>query len=78
MVEIIIFAVAFFAITIFIQWYLHKVRKNHNRGASAMWIGSSVIIGICRLGIFTKNIDYFASILGFVVGNEVGKQAGWQ
>lgn len=78
MFEIILFAVVFFVITIFLQWYLHKVRKNHNRGASAMWVGSGVIIGMCVLGILTKNINYFAAILGFVAGDEVGKQAGWQ
>ena len=43
-----------------------------------MWVGKSVIIGMCVLGIITKNINYFAAILGFVLGDEVGKQAGWQ
>ena len=78
MITIFIFALVFFMFTLIAQWLLHKVRKNHNRGASAMWVGTSVIIGMYVLGIITKNINYFAAILGFVLGDEVGKQAGWQ
>lgn len=78
MVTILIFILVFFIFTITAQWLLHRVRKNHNRGASAMWVGISVIIGMCVLGIITKNINYFAAILGFVLGDEVGKEAGWQ
>ena len=25
-----------------------------------------------------SNINYFSALIGFVVGDEVGKQAGWQ
>lgn len=78
MVTIFIFILVFFIFTITAQWLLHRVRKNHNQGASAMWVGTSVIIGMCVLGIITKNINYFAAILGFVLGDGVGKQAGWQ
>lgn len=78
MVTIFIFALVFFIFTLTAQWLLHRVCKNHNRGASAMWVGSSVIIGMCVLGIITKNINYFTAILGFVLGDEVGKEAGWQ
>ena len=53
MLEIILYAIGFFIFTIFLQWLLHKVRKNHNQGNSAIWVGS-------------------------IVGDEVGKQAGWQ
>ena len=78
MATIFIFVLVFFIFTITAQWLLRRVRKNHNRGASAMWVGTTVIIGMCVLGIITKNINYFAAILGFVLGDEVGKQAGWQ
>ena len=62
----------------FLQWLLHKVRKNRNTGNSAIWTGNEIIIAVCLLGLMTKNVNYFAALLGFVVGNEVGKQAGWQ
>lgn len=78
MLETILYAVGFFIFTIFLQWLLYKVRKNHNQGNSAIWVGSGAIIVICVMGLMTKNVDYFAALLGFIVGDEVGKQAGWQ
>lgn len=78
MLETILYAVGFFIFTIFLQWLLHKVRKNHNQGNSAIWVGNEVIIAVCLLGLITKNVNYFSALLGFAVGNEVAKQAGWQ
>lgn len=78
MLEIMLYAIGFFIFTIFLQWLLYKVRKNHNHGNSAIWVGNGAIIVICVMGLMTKNVDYFAALLGFVVGDEVGKQAGWQ
>lgn len=78
MLEIILYAIGFFAFTICLQWLLHKVRKNHNQGNSAIWVGYGAIIVICVIGLMTKNVNYFAALLGFIVGDEVGKQAGWQ
>ena len=78
MLEIILYAVGFFICTVFLQWLLHKVRKNHNKGNSAIWVGTGAIIVICVIGLMNKNINYFAALIGFIVGDEVGKQAGWQ
>lgn len=78
MLETIVYLVGFFLLTMFLQWLLHKVRKNHNTGNSAIWAGNEVIIAVCLLGLMTKNVNYFAALLGFAVGNEVGKKAGWQ
>ena len=78
MLGIIIYAVGFFAFTVFLQWFLHKVRKNHNQGASAVWVGTGAVIVICVTGLMTKNTNYFAALLGFIIADEVGKQAGWQ
>ena len=55
-----------------------RSEKNHNQGNSAIWVGNGAIIVICVMGLMTKNVDYFAALLGFIVGDEVGKQAGWQ
>lgn len=73
MLETILYAIGFFIFTIFLQWLLHKVRKNHNQGNSAIWVGNGAIIVICVMGLMTKNINYFSALLGFVVGDEVGK-----
>ena len=78
MLEIILYAIGFFIFTIFLQWLLDKVRRNDNQGNSAIWVGNGAIIVICVMGLMTKNVDYFAALLGFIVGDEVGKQAGWQ
>ena len=74
--ETILYAVGFFIFNIFIQWLLHKIRKNHNQGNSVIWVGNGAIIVICVMGLMTKNVNYFAALLGFIVGDEVGKQAG--
>ena len=78
MLETIVYLVGFFILTMFLQWLLHKVRKNHNTGNSAIGAGNEVIIAVCLLGLMTKNVNYFAALLGFAIGNEVGKKAGWQ
>ena len=78
MLGIVIYAVGFFVFTIFLQWLLYRLRKNHNQGASAVWVGTGVMIVICVIGLVTKNINYFAALLGFIAGDELGKQAGWQ
>lgn len=78
MFEIILYAVAFAVCTIFLQWLLSKVRRNHNKGRFAIWVGTEAIIVLCVAGLVTRNIQYFAAILGFIVGDEVGKHAGWQ
>ena len=78
MLEIILYAIGFFIFTIFLQWLVYKGRRNHNQGNSAIWVGNGAIIVICVMGLMTKNVDCFAALLGFVVGDEVGKQAGWQ
>lgn len=77
MFRIILYAVVFAVCTIFWQWILFKVRKNHNKGRFAIWVGTDAIIVLCVVGLITKDINYFAAVLGFLVGDEVGKQAGW-
>lgn len=78
MLETILYAVGFFICTLFLQWLLHKVRKNHNKGNSAIWVGTGAIIVICVFGLITKNNNYFAALIRFILGDEVGKQVGWQ
>lgn len=77
MFRIILYAVVFAVCTIFLQWLLFKVRRNHNKGRFAIWVGIEAIIVLCVVGLMTKDINYFAAILGFIVGDEIGKQAGW-
>ena len=33
--------------------------------------------GYMYLGIVTKNTNYYAAIFGFILGEKIGKTAGW-
>lgn len=77
MLETILYAVGFLYLLFpFSGCYIRS--ENHNQGNSAIWVGNGAIIVICVMGLMTKNINYFSALIGFVVGDEVGKQAGWQ
>jgi hypothetical protein len=77
MLEIILYLLGFYVCTVVLQGILHKVRKNHNQGASAIWVGTGAIMVICVLGLVMRNINYLAGVLGFVMGDETGRIAGW-
>lgn len=74
MLEMVLYAVVFFLITLVLQYLLSK-RKNKN--AFFIWQGMSTVIVICVLGVVTKNINYFAAICGFAIADEIGKSSGW-
>lgn len=42
MLETIVYAIGFFIFSIFLQWLLKKVRRNHNQGGAALWVGNEV------------------------------------
>ena len=73
MLEMILYAVGFLLITLILQYLLSK-RKNK---VMAIWQGTNTVIVICILGMVTKNINYLAAVLGFVIADEIGKSAGW-
>ena len=72
MLEKILYIVIFFLCAIFLQWIMHKVRKNHNKGDTAIFVGNGAIMGIVN-----NDINFLYAVLGFVLGDEVGKIAGW-
>lgn len=74
MLKTIMYAVGFFLITLLIQYLLSK-RKNKSK--FIIWEGTSVITAICILGIVFQNTNYFASILGFIVADGIGREIGW-
>ena len=77
MLEMILYGVGFFIMTIGIQALLHKVRKNGNKGEFAIWTGMVTTITICTLGIIMKNISFLAAVIGFVIADEIGKKMKW-
>lgn len=78
MFKIVFYAIGFFLLTLLLQYLLHKVRKNGNRGKGAVWVGRSAAIVICIMGGITQNINYLGAVLGFLMADEIGKQMGWQ
>ena len=77
MLEMILYGVGFFLVTIGLQFLLHKIRKNGKKGQSGIWTGMVTTVTICILGIYMKNISFLAAIMGFVIADEIGKRIGW-
>ena len=73
MLELIIYGIGFFVLTLLLQYLLSKFRKDCNQCDSAIWVGNNAIIVICIFGIMQHNIDYFAAITGFIVADGVTK-----
>lgn len=77
MLELMIYGIGFFVCTLFIQYMLFKLRKNHNYGLNSVWVGNRAILVLCVVGIINHNIGYLAAILGFICADEAGKALGW-
>jgi hypothetical protein len=77
MLELVVYGIGFFVCTMIIQALLAKIRKNGNKGNTAIWVGSNAIMIICIVGLITKNINYLAAVLGFIVADEIGQAVGW-
>lgn len=71
--------IGFFIFTFIIQALLAKIRKNGNKGTTAVWVGANAIIIICIVGIITKNVSYLAAVLGIIIimADEIGQAVGW-
>ena len=50
MFEKILYVFGFLIFTLLLQWILYKIRRNHNRGDSAIWVGYGAIVVICVMG----------------------------
>lgn len=77
MLEMILYGVGFFLVTLGIQVFLHKVRKNGNKGPYALWTGMVTLVVICTMGIIMNKICFLAAVIGFAVADEIGKKMGW-
>lgn len=77
MIEKVVYFVGFCIFTIGLQGVLFKVRRNHNKGKYAIWVGNAAIAVICLAGIINNNVSYLYAVLGFILGDEIGKAADW-
>lgn len=71
-ISMIIFGTAMLVITLLIQFILYKKKKDVN-----FWSGSEMVLIVSVLGIVTGDVTYFAGILGYAIGDCIGKFAGW-
>ncbi len=78
MFGIVLYGMGFFLFTLLFQFLLNRFRKNHNKGSSTIWVGKSATVVICLMGIFTKDLNYFGAVIGFLIADEIGKQMDWQ
>ncbi len=77
MLEYGLYAAGFFLITLALQFFLFGVRKNHNKGKYKIWAGWECVLLICMIGLMNKNLAYYAGVIGYVIADEIGKNAGW-
>lgn len=73
----VLYAACFFAITLLIQFLLRKVNCKRNNANVNIWTGYQVVICLCILGLVTGRLHFLASVIGFVVADEIGKKSGW-
>lgn len=72
-----LYGIGYFILTLMIQYVLFKFRKNHNRGASSIWTGNTIVIILCVLGLLTQELNKFAAVIGYVLADRIGKEMGW-
>lgn len=74
--EIMIYAVAFFLITLLIQYLFYKARRNRGKN-NTFWTGRHTAIIMCTIGIWQEDVNVLGAVLGFLIADEIGKKLGW-
>lgn len=75
--QYILYAVTFFFVTLLIQSVVHKLLLSNGKKNKSLWTGYQIVVCLCVLGLATGKLYCFASIIGFVVADEIGKKNGW-
>ncbi|WP_029319304.1 hypothetical protein [Butyrivibrio sp. AE3004] len=70
-----IYGIGFFIATLVIQYFAFRVRKG-KKDNWAIMTGETAVIAICLIGILEHNEIHYASIIGFVLADLIGKAAG--
>lgn len=71
-IEMIIFGAAMLVLTLIFRFFFYKKQKNY-----LFWSGTHLVLILAVLGIVTQDVNYFAGILGYVVGDLIGNFVGW-
>ena len=70
-----IYGIAFFLITLLIQ-YLLRNYNNHGRKLT-LWTGTGCVIIICIIGLLQADLNYYAAAIGFAIADQIGIRVGW-
>ena len=76
MSKYLIYGIGFFIATLLIQGIVSGISK----GKSKKWrvyTGTSVITGMCVIGLMQQEIAFLAAIIGFVIADGIGEALGW-
>lgn len=70
--ESVLFCGGMLLVTVALQFFLFKTNRN-----VSFWSGMDVVIIMCVLGLISNDISYLAGLLGYAVGDQIGRFAGW-
>lgn len=70
-----IYGIAFFLLTLLIQYLLRNYNNNDRR--LTLWTGTECIIIICIIGLLQADLNYYAAAIGFAFADKVGNRVGW-
>ena len=77
MLELVIYGIGFFLITILVQYSIYKIRNNVPQNKNGVMVGKNAIIALCMLGLISNNIYFLSAVIGLAIDDEIGKIMGW-
>lgn len=72
MISMILTGIGILLVTILIRYITFRTKK-----FTDFWVGTTEIVVICILGILSGDPDYYAGILGYIIGDEICRYIGW-
>ena len=69
MLGLMLYGMGFFVMTLVVRYGLHRFRTDKDTGKFVLWRGPNAILAICILGIWCRDINYFAAIIGFILAD---------
>lgn len=48
----------------------------HSGNKTAYIVDYGAIVVICVMGLISNNVNYFSSIIGFIIGDKIGEKEG--
>lgn len=71
-ISMVLFGLGMLLVTLLIHYVLFRMKKRTD-----FWMGTSVVFVMCVLGLLSNDVGYLAGILGYIIGSDISKLAGW-